>query len=367
MSRSKGVTISSRAVAVILIALILFGAWFTYYEGYWSVSIKPKGATVVNQYTQGGFVYTVWSNGTTTQMPINGNGGSGTPNTTPEPIYFTTLDPLNGGVIGGAYIYVFDQNNVKQESLTTDGTATDTTYGAATTSNSYYPGTSYVAEIVKTNYVTRFIPFTVPSTVTYAAYNTPVYKVQLPTILVGSYSLKCVDSAGNSYSSGGNYSFGSNGVTSQTFTFTLYESTSNEGWWSSYDIINAVNQNTIIVASTGSSYVTVTGGGTSYARGTTTNYVAALPDGTVNGIWPMTMATGNVAGLTRIKVGNNYISQGICSESYTFGKGSITTGTNQTISFYVYDYADPVYFGAQGIGGPNAAQVGSTFNLVLQG
>lgn len=345
--KQKGLVINKTA-AIILILLLAFGGYMAYYFGYRVTT--PTGATVVNQWTSNNFTYTLWSNGTTTSVPVSGT--QPIPGAEPDPLYFTTGDPIAGGVIVSATIVVYDSTNKKVESLTSDATT-----GAIATTNSYYPGTDLVAAISKANYVTRYVPFKVPSTLTHTLYNQPVYNIKLETFLLGSYTVKAVDSSGVSYATTNFYNFTANATTSVSMTFTVYEATDNKGWWSSYDSLDKVQQNMILVGLTTDSYLVVQGG-TPYSRGTSSYHISALPDG-----YPVVGT--NPAGLTRVKVGNDYPAQGVCSVSYTFGKGSLAAGSSQWMNFTMYDYADQAYFAANGIGGPNAASV-ATFNLLFR-
>lgn len=344
------------APTIILIALLFFGAWFVYYEyTLGNIPGQPKVVSIVQQWTSGQYTYTLWSNGTTTTV-VTGTGIAPPPSSQPLLLYFTAIDPISGtGAIASAEIYLYDTNNVMLENLTTAAS------GAIASALPYTPGTPLVAEIVKTNYVTRYVAFNVPSVATVTTYNQPVYPMQLQTIYLGSYTVKCVDSSGDSIGTGGFYNFTTNSTTSVSITFTVYEATDNKGYWSSYDPINAVNQNMIWYGSTTDSYVTVQGG-TPYQRGTTTYYVSVLPDG-----YPIPSGQSNIAGLTRVKVGNNYPAQGICSVTYNFGKGSLTAGSTTTFSYSMYDYSDQSYFAANGVGGPNAANItAATFTLHLK-
>jgi hypothetical protein len=86
-------------------------------------------------------------------------------------------------------------------------------------------------------------------------------------------------------------------------------------------------------------------------------WAQVLPDG-----YPQPLGTLNAAGLTRQKIGNNYVVTGQSSTSMTFNKGSLTHGTSQTFTLKLYDYFDPTYYTTNGIGGPNSAAL-ATFTI----
>jgi hypothetical protein len=298
---------------IVALLLILF---FLYYSGYIKFSVQPQPSV---------------------EQPPSENLVS-----VNKPIKFFVNDPLAGSAIGGASIYVYGSDKVLRESLTTD------TDGTKTSALPYQSGTVIYVKIAKTGYVTRWVTVTVPMMSQADAQSLASNFVPLQTVNLGTYTIKATDQFGNSYSSGGTLNFTSLGVSTISVTFTIYNTEDNSGYVSSYDIINNVNLNAALLASTGGSSVTVQGAGASVVRGTTTYWITVLND----------------EGLTRQLVGNQYVKPGVTSVTITFGKGSLTKGSTQAFAFKLQGYFDQSYFAANGIGGPDAVDLAS-FSLTL--
>jgi hypothetical protein len=300
---------------IVAILLILFLLW---YAGFFKIEVKQQ----------------------VTQQPSAGEENLVSVN---KPIKFALSDPLAGAAIGSANVYIYGSDKVLKESLTT---ASD---GTATSALPYQSDSVIYVKVAKTGYVTRWFTVTVPKMSPADAQSLTSNFVPLQTYNLGTYTIKITDQFGNSYTSGGSLNFTALGATTVSVTITIYNTKDNSGYVSSYDYLNSINLNAVLLASTPGSSVTVTGAGSSVMRGTTTYWISVLSDD----------------GLTRQLVGNQYVKPGVTSVTITFGKGSLTTGSSQAFTFALYGYFDQNYFATNGIGGPDAVSL-ATFSLTLK-
>jgi hypothetical protein len=299
---------------IVAILLILFLLW---YAGFFKIEIKQQ----VTQPTPGG----------ENLVPVN------------KPIKFALSDPLAGAAIASANVYIYGPDKVLKESLTT------VSDGTVTSALPYQSDSVIYVKVAKTGYVTRWFTVTVPKMTPADAQSLTSNFVPLQTYNLGTYTIKITDQFGNSYTSGGSLNFTALGATTVSVTITIYNTKDNSGYVSSYDYLNGINLNAVLLASTPGSSVTVTGAGSSVMRGTTTYWISVLSDD----------------GLTRQLVGNQYVKPGVTSVTITFGKGSLTAGNSQAFTFTVYGYFDQNYFATNGIGGPDAVSL-ATFSLTLK-
>jgi hypothetical protein len=260
-----------------------------------------------------------------------------------KPIKFALSDPLAGAAIGSANVYIYGSDKVLKESLTT------VSDGTVTSALPYQSDSVIYVKVAKTGYVTRWFTVTVPKMSPADAQSLTSNFVPLQTYNLGTYTIKITDQFGNSYTSGGSLNFTALGATTVSVTITIYNTEDNSGYISSYDYLNSINLNAVLLSSTAGSSVTVTGAGSSVMRGTTTYWISVLSDD----------------GLTRQLVGNQYVKPGVTSVTITFGKGSLTAGGSQAFTFTVYGYFDQNYFATNGIGGPDAVSL-ATFSLTLK-
>jgi len=259
-----------------------------------------------------------------------------------KPVKFALNDPLAGAAVASANIYIYGQDKVLKESLTTDSA------GTATSVLPYQSGSVINVKVVKSGYVTRWFAVAVPKMSPADAQSLTSNFVPLQTFQIGSYTIKVTDQFGNSYSTGSTLNFTALGANTVSVTLTIYNTKDNSGYISSFDPINNINLNAVMLTSTSGSSVTVQGAGASVVRGTTTYWITVLNDD----------------GLTRQLVGNQYVKPGVASVTITFGKGSLAAGSSQTFTFNLQVYFDQSYFAANGIGGPDAASLAS-FSLTL--
>jgi len=260
-----------------------------------------------------------------------------------KPLQFAVVDPLAGGGLASASVTVYGTDKTLKESLTTasDGYT-------AQTALPYPSDTILYVKVSKTGYVTKWSQVVVPKMTPSDAQSLTTNYIPLQTINLGTYTIKVTDQFGNSYSSGGTLNFTALGTSTVSVTITIYNTEDNSGYVSSYDYLNGVNLNAVLLSSTAGSSVTVTGAGSSVMRGTTSYWISVLNDD----------------GLTRQLVGNQYVKPGVTSVTITFGKGSLAAGGSQAFTFNLQDYFDQSYFAANGIGGPDAASLAS-FSLTL--
>jgi hypothetical protein len=259
-----------------------------------------------------------------------------------KPVKFALSDPLAGVAIASANIYIYGQDKVLKESLTTDSA------GTVTSALPYQSDGVINVKVVKSGYVTRWFAVTIPEMSPADAQSLTSNFVPLQTYNLGTHTIKVTDQFGNSYTTGGTLNFTALGATTVSVTITIYNTEDNSGYISSHDYLNGINLNAVLLSSTPGSSVTVTGAGSSVMRGTTTYWISVLNDD----------------GLTRQLVGNQYVKPGVTSVTITFGKGSLAAGSTQAFTFNLQDYFDQSYFTTNGIGGPDAASLAS-FSLTL--
>jgi hypothetical protein len=259
-----------------------------------------------------------------------------------KPIRFALTDPLGGSAIGGASILIYGPDRVLRESLTTDST------GIATSALPYQSDGQIYVKVARSGYVTRWIPVTVPRMGQADAQSLATNFVALQTYNLGTYTIKVTDQFGNSYSSGGVLNFTALGANTVSVTVTIYNTEDNSGYVSSFDYLNNINLDAVLLAKTSGTSVTVTGAGSSVARGTDTYWISVL--------------SGDQ--LTRQLVGQQYVKPGVASVTVTFGRGSLAHGATQSFTFDLMVYFDQGYFAQNGVGGPDAASLAS-FTLTL--
>jgi hypothetical protein len=263
------------------------------------------------------------------------------------PINFILTDPLAGGAIASPTLKVYTSNLA----------LTDTLTSSTQTATVWTPGTTGYVAISKTNYISQFDSFTVPSVATTGQYGAEVYSIPITDSLLGTYSILAVDNYGNTYSGATwNMNFSSTGggtlaapITTITFTCTIYNTAINTGYVTTYDHLNNVNQACGITMSTAGSSVSVPTGisglsqAQTFPRGTSTYWSAVVPD----------------SGLTNQKIGQVQTLPGSVSFTITINKAALvhtaggTTANTQAFTIGLYAPFDSSYYAANGIGGPN--------------
>lgn len=260
-----------------------------------------------------------------------------------KPIKFALVDPLAGSAIGGASIAIYDEDKVLLESLTTDSTS-----GTVTTAMPYPSDSVINVKISKSGYVTRWCEIVVPKMNPVDAESLTSNFVSLQTVNLGTFTIKATDQLGNLYESGNTLNFTSLGASSVTLNFMITNTEDNSGYIESYDCLNDINLQAVLLGSTAGSDVTVMGAGSTVVRGTTTYWVSTINDGD----------------MVKQVIGNDYVQSGIATKSITIGKGALNSGETQDITFALYVYFDPAYFAQNGIGGPDALLL-TSFTITL--
>lgn len=253
------------------------------------------------------------------------------------------MDPIGGSAVSSATVYVYDGQQLVD-------TLTTTSAGIANTTKPFASGNSLNVKIVQASYVTRWQTVTVPQM--NEADKTQDYNyISLETRNIGTYTTIRVfnDSNGTSLTDGGTVNITDYSSTPLTLTVTIANSEDNSGYISSYDPLNNINLNAVMVTSSSTSYLTVQNAGTYAPRGTTSYWLQTCNDDLI----------------TKHLVGGTYVKPGQQSFTFNIYKGSLTSSANQTLNIDLYKYFDTSYFATQGIGGPDAATMATQFNLVL--
>jgi hypothetical protein len=271
---------------------------------------------------------------------VGGGTGNGLVNVN-KGMAISLLDPYAGSAISSATIDILTPQGVPLESISSGS-------GAVNTALTYASGTSLIFKISKTNYVTEFIPYTVPQMTATDDANQRRFSVPLTDVLVGTPVITAILANGTSVTTGTGENFTGDGVTQYVITFTVYNTVDNTGWKTTYDSQNGVNQGIVMKVSANSSMTSIQGISDMVQRGSTTFYLQPIPD----------------TSFDKQKVGNTYLTNGAYSFTVTFNKGSLSG--NELWTFQLQDYFDSAVFAQMGSGGANAANLGSAFTLKLE-
>ncbi|RLI46918.1 hypothetical protein DRO69_02000 [Candidatus Bathyarchaeota archaeon] len=258
----------------------------------------------------------------------------------------SVIDKFAGSVVTGATVKIYDGQTLLE-------TATDNNDGTYDTALTYPSGKElnvYVAKSTAKMWKTITVPYMTEADAAAATVNT----VNLDFFTRSSLTMTVIDGDGNSYSNGGSINKTSGGTPGKsliTLTVSLYVSSDNTGFISSYDPINQLNWYPLLTAkTTGTNYenVVVSGFAQGYEKGTNMYYVTKLADTDV----------------TKYKVGNNYVYPGSSSFTFTLDLSGYS-GDAADLVLTVYFYADSAYHQAKGSWGPDSVSiVTSTLNLV---
>jgi len=277
-------------------------------------------------------------------------GGGQTPSNLVDvnkPLQIAVEDPLNGIAISGATVKII-QGTTTMETLTTSST------GIATSSLPYKSGTNLVLEVIATNYVTRFVPVTVPQMSPSDAQALTTNFVSLRDVKLGTPSIQVMYNGVNY--AGTTLNFTTLGVTSVTLTVSIYNTLPNSGWISSYDPVNQQNLNLVAQLYTTGSSVALTGL-SSVLRGTSTYYLQKVNDGYSNGqVVAGGFSSQSIGGAT---------TGGVFTYTFTIAKGSLAHGQTQAFTLQLYQSADPNLFAQTGTYGPDAAALGSAITVTF--
>lgn len=307
--------ISTGTGLVIIGLIILFLAW---QSGY--IHINTSSLDIFNK-------------ATTTTAELNGVAVN-------KPLKITVHDSLKGTAVGGATIYIY-KGQTLMETLTTDSS------GQAVTSLSYPSGEQLNVLVVNGN-SKEWVQITVPYMNKYDAQSSPDNPITIDMFTLGSYVIKVTDQFGNVYSSGGVVNFTTLGTDTITLTISIYNTLDNTGYRSSYDPINHVKWDAVLLASTTTPQIVINGFQYQTSRGTTDYWMQVIPDDQ----------------LIRQKVGTTYVKQGVASFTITVNAGSLAINQTNTVTLTLYAYFDPQHFEATGIGSNDQLAL-ATFSLVF--
>jgi len=317
MARQKGIHIKPIHMGVIAIAVLLMAWWFGAFSflGVTPPEVPEVPATLVS---------------------VN------------KPVQFAVMDPLAGSALGVMTINVYDGTQLL-ESLTTAAT------GLVTSSQPYASDRVLNVQVVgNTTYCTKWTTVTIPRMSAADAQSLTTNYVLLNTRTLGTFAIRIFnDSGGAALTTADVVNMSSYKTTPLKLTVTLANSVDNTGYISSYDPLNRINLNAAVVTSSSTSYLTIQNAGTYAPRGTVSNWLQTCNDDLI----------------TKHLVGGVYTKPGSQSYTVTIYAGSLpdgASGANQTVTFNLYKNFDTTYFAAQGIGGPDAAAIGSaTFTLTF--
>jgi len=265
-----------------------------------------------------------------------------------KPIKWCVIDDYAGGGIATVYLYVYDTQLRKFEG---DGsnytTASD---GTLTSGLAYKSDTQLKVYAVKSN-SKAWYDVTVPRMSSQDAQSATSNPITLRFFTVISSPSLTLLHQGVSISDGGNYNK-TTYTDTRSFTFSIFNSNDNTGYKESHDPLNDINWYTIVYLKqfdTGYETISLTGWDGSTEKGSAMYY------------WKRVTAEG-ANGITRYKVGQTYTWIGAWSFSF---EADFTgyTGSSTDWDIMIYMYSDPVYWQAKTSYGPNALQLGSTFDV----
>jgi len=262
-------------------------------------------------------------------------------------IKFTVTDKYAGSPASGTiYIYADDGKTLLESGSLSSG--------AYTTSDSYTSGTVLWVKIDDGANSILWRKITVPKMNPADAESLTTNPVKIEFFDICTLTDTLQDSLGNSYADNANWnktSGGNPGQTIATATYSVYVSSDNDGFMSSYDPIYGYDFGAwLVVKVSGTNYenVLLTGFDYAYEKGTAMYYWVQIPD----------------TGITKWKVGNDYVYPGAWSHSWTVDLTGYS-GDNADMQIYVYAYANPQYHQTYGSYGPYAVQLAEqTINLV---
>ena len=261
-------------------------------------------------------------------------------------IEFICIDKFAGTPVTSATLKVY-QDNQLFDSLTTDGTT-----GKITTGNNFESGTVLDVLLTKSNdkaWYTITVPKMSKNDLE-ALTNNPI-KLDFFS-LDTSATLKIVDSLGNAYATTDTLNFTTLGVSQISIVVSGYISADNKGYIASYDPLNGIRWDGVCYGKLS---------GTNYELLSLSGWQSAYPKGLA--IWGSKVIPPEQ--LTKYKVGNTYVNDGVFSFTLTLTKGGYT-GDAADIDLYLYAYSDPTYHNTYGSFGPDSVAMATTFKLNLE-
>jgi hypothetical protein len=351
MSKSSGVHIGTKTILLIVfIAGIILGPTITYLI----LTSATQMGVDVTQYTCPYDHMTFATQANLDAHLATMHGVNPPPVTTVsvnKKISWCVIDDYAGGGINAVYLYVYDAQLHKYEG---DGSAYHTgTDGTLSSGMTYQSGTHLKVKAVTGN-SKRWFDVTVPMMTTQDAQSatTNPYTLRFFTV-IGTTTAPTLTliHQGTTISDGGNYNKTLSGNT-RTFTFSVICNVDNTGYKESTDPLNNINWYAVV-------YLKCSG--TSYEDISLTGFDGAYEKGTAMYYYKKASADG-VNGLTRYKVGNDYVWSGQWGFSFT---GDFTGYATNTADWdiLVYVYSDPAYYQAKSSYGPDAVLLSSNFDV----
>lgn len=349
---TNGMKISTTWLIIICLGVgVVVGPWITYY-------LSTQGIDVPSPNGDDGYI--CGECGTTFptihQLDSHMESAHGTVPTSDivnvnRHVDWQVIDDYAGGGIANVYMYVYDPSLRKYEG---DGSAYKTgTDGTLESGIAYSSGDSLKVYCVNGN-AKAWYSFAVPQMNKEDAQILTVNPVTLRffTEINGTTAPTfTLIHQGTSIADAGNYNCTTSGTT-RTFTFSIYNNDDNTGFIESYDPLNNINWYAMVYLKqyTGNyADISLTGWDGAYEKGSSMYY------------YKQVTATGT-SGISKYKVGNNYVWSGSWSFSFT-GDFTGLTGDTTDWDIFVYIYSDPAYYQAKSNFGPDSVQLGSTFDV----
>jgi hypothetical protein len=266
-------------------------------------------------------------------------------------ISWGVIDDYAGGGIANVYLYVYDVQLHKYEG---EGSAYKTgTDGTLSSGLTYQSGTHLKVKAVTGNSKAWF-DVTVPMMSTEDAHSATTNPITLRFFsVIGTTTAPTLTllHQGTSISDAGSYNKTTSGNT-RTFTFSVICNVDNTGYKESADPLNNINWYAVVyLKSSGAGYedISLTGFDGGYEKGTSMYYYKTISANGVNGI-------------TRYKVGNDYVWSGQWGFSF---QGDFTgySGDAADWDIVVYVYSDPAYYQAKSSYGPDSVLLASNFDV----
>jgi hypothetical protein len=266
-------------------------------------------------------------------------------------IGWCVIDDYAGGGINTVYLYVYDAQLHKYEG---DGSAYHTgTDGTLTSGMAYQSNTQLKIKAVNGNSKAWF-DVTVPMMTTQDAQSATTNPVVLRFFtVIGTTTAPTLTliHQGTTIADGGSYNKTTSGNT-RTFTFSVICNVDNTGFKESADPLNNINWYAVVYlkcSGAGYSDISLSGFDGAYEKGSVMNYYKTISADGANGI-------------TRYKVGNDYVWSGQWGFSF---QGDFTGYTAITADWdiLVYVYSDPTYYQTKSSYGPDAVLLSSNFDV----
>lgn len=304
------------------------------------------------------------------------------------PAQYYVFDPLapagTASGISSAQVSVYDPVTLASKDV--PGTTAST--GLVTGGYNFISGQSWGFKVVTTNYVTEWLPGFIPA-VSSTGTGVTAINIPLPQVKTNTWSWTASGSGTSWSSTFSTYSYAASVTTQITMSFTITANNNNQGWYSSYDPFNKVQNLAIWEFSSPSSpktsmegsqysyvlnnvnyyqYILPDGFTTinpSYSKGSsaiTANFPTTSPDGRYTSTQPVsqTITVGGVktVGSLSQQFAGTTTYGGSVTFTATFNKGSLAGGTSETWTMKLFLGGDVLNFNggngytAQGVYAP---------------